>query len=98
MDHHAYMVVQEKAVPMDTLPSLVLRNVTLPSGRVGDITIADGRVTHVGACQGAAEYFDCTGLLVLPAAIDMHVHMRGGTQSVQGRLEERQYECPSPGE
>jgi dihydroorotase len=68
---------------MDTLPSLVLRNVTLPSGRVADITIADGRVTHVGASQGTAEYLDCTGLLVLPAAIDMHVHMRGGTQSAK---------------
>ncbi len=68
---------------MDTLPSLVLRNVTLPSGRVADITLADGRVTHVGACQGTADSLDCTGLLVLPAAIDMHVHMRGGNQSAK---------------
>ncbi len=37
---------------MDTLPSLVLRNVTLPSGRVADITLAEGRVTHVGARPG----------------------------------------------
>jgi len=68
---------------MDTLPSLVLSNVTLPSGRVADITLADGRVTHVGAGQGTADYLDCSGLLVLPAAIDMHVHMRGGNQSVK---------------
>jgi len=68
---------------MDTHPSLVLRNVTLPSGRVVDITLAGGRVTHVGACEATADYFDCTGLLVLPAAIDMHVHMRGGTQSAK---------------
>ncbi len=33
--------------------------------------------------QGTADYLDCTGLLVLPAAIDMHVHMRGGTQSAK---------------
>jgi len=68
---------------MNTLPSLVLRNVTLPSGRVADIALADGRVTHVGAYKGTAECLDCTGLLVLPAAIDMHVHMRGGTQSAK---------------
>ena len=82
---------------MDTLPSLVLRNVTLPSGRVADITLADGRVTHVGASTGTADCLDCTGLLVLPAAIDMHVHMRGGTQSAKGGLEERQYECTCRG-
>jgi dihydroorotase len=68
---------------MDTHSSLVLRNVTLPSGRVADITPADGRVAHVGACQVTADFLDCTGLLVLPAAIDMHVHMRGGSQSAK---------------
>ena len=68
---------------MDTRPSLVLRNVTLPSGRVADIALADGRVTHVGACQVAEDFLECTGLLVLPAAIDMHVHMRGGSQSAK---------------
>jgi dihydroorotase len=68
---------------MDSCPSLVLRNVTLPSGRIADITLADGRVTHVGACSTAADCLDCAGLLVLPAAIDMHVHMRGGSQSAK---------------
>ena len=33
--------------------------------------------------RASAEYLDCTGLLVLPAAIDMHVHMRGGSQSAK---------------
>jgi|WetSurMetagenome_2_1015567.scaffolds.fasta_scaffold27070_2 dihydroorotase len=68
---------------MDTSSSLVLRNVSLPSGRVADVTFAEGRVTHVGSHQGSTEYLDCTGLLVLPAAIDMHVHMRGGSQSAK---------------
>jgi dihydroorotase len=68
---------------MDTLPSLVLGNVTLPSGRVGDVTLAGGRVAHVGARQAGAGCLDCSGLLVLPAAIDMHVHMRGGVQSAK---------------
>jgi dihydroorotase len=73
----------EKADTMDTLPSLVLGNVTLPSGRVTDITLDSGRVAHTGARRAGAEYRDCTGLLVLPAAIDMHVHMRGGVQSAK---------------
>ena len=54
---------------------------TLPSGRVLDITLAEGRVTHAGASQPSSEFIDCTGLIVIPAAIDMHVHMRGGSQS-----------------
>ena len=68
---------------MDTRPSLVLGNVALPSGRVADITLGNGRVTHVGARPLDAEYLDCSGMLVLPAAIDMHVHMRGGVQSAK---------------
>lgn len=68
---------------MDTLPSLVLGNVTLPTGRVADITLLDGRVAHVGAPQGNTDRLDCSGLLVLPAAVDMHVHMRGGAQSAK---------------
>jgi len=68
---------------MDSLHSLVLGNVTLPSGRVADITLAGGRVIHVGAGQKTTEYINCSGYLVVPAAIDMHVHMRGGTQSAK---------------
>jgi dihydroorotase len=68
---------------MDTLQSLVLGNVALPSGRVADITLAGGRVIHVGAGQKTTEYFNCSGYFVIPAAIDMHVHMRGGSQSAK---------------
>jgi dihydroorotase len=68
---------------METLPSLVLGNVTLPSGRVADITLENGMVAHVGARSGSTGILDCRGLLVLPAAIDMHVHMRGGVQSAK---------------
>lgn len=64
-------------------PTLVLQNVTLPSGRVADLTLADGKVSHVGAYKGAAELCDCRGCFVLPAAVDMHVHMRGGVQSAK---------------
>ena len=63
--------------------SLLLKNVSLPDGRVADITIADGIVRHIGAGMPADRAIDCTGLFVLPAATDMHVHMRGGTQSAK---------------
>jgi len=68
---------------MVSRPSLVLRNVSVPGGRTADITITDGHVSHTGAALPAERILDCTGLFVLPAAVDMHVHMRGGRQSVK---------------
>lgn len=64
-------------------PTLVLQNVMLPSGRVADLTLAGGKVSHVGSYKGAAEKCDCRGCFVIPAAVDMHVHMRGGVQSAK---------------
>jgi len=68
-----------------TAPALVLRNVLLPGGRTADITMQEGKVLHAGAGAGgkADRTIDCTGLYVLPAAVDMHVHMRGGPQSAK---------------
>jgi dihydroorotase len=68
---------------MEMRPSLVLQNVSLPDGRVADIAIADGTVRHIGAGIPADRAIDCSGLFVLPAAIDMHVHMRDGIQSAK---------------
>ena len=68
---------------MELRPSLVLQNVSLPDGRVADITITDGTVRHIGAGIPADRVIDCSGLFVLPAAIDMHVHMRDGLQSAK---------------
>jgi dihydroorotase len=59
---------------------LLLKNVHLPEGRIVDISVSDGIVAHAGAGGRADEIIDCTGLLVLPGAIDMHVHMRGGSR------------------
>jgi len=63
--------------------SLVLRNVALPGGRTGDVEIQNGVVGHIGAGVQADVTLDCTGLFVLPAAVDVHVHMRGGSQSAK---------------
>ena len=64
-------------------PSLVLKNASLPDGRVADIAVARGRVLHTGAGGNAGRVIDCTGLFVLPGAVDMHVHLRGGPQSAK---------------
>ena len=60
---------------------LVLRNVKLPTGRSADIVVAGGVVRHVGAAVRAEDEIDCSRLTILPGAVDMHVHMRGGVQS-----------------
>jgi dihydroorotase len=68
---------------MERRPALVLENVQIPDGRTADITVQDGRVAHIGAGTAADRVIDCTGLFVLPAAVDVHVHMRGGSQSAK---------------
>jgi dihydroorotase len=68
---------------MELRPSLLLQNVSLPDGRVADVAITDGTVRHIGAGIPADRVIDCTSLFVLPAATDMHVHMRGGPQSAK---------------
>lgn len=59
---------------------LVLVNVKIPGGRIADITINDGRVSHVGSADRSLPSLDCSRYTVLPAGIDMHVHMRDWTQ------------------
>lgn len=68
---------------MTNRPSLVLRNVALPGGRTGDVEIQNGVVGHIGAGVQADQVLDCTSLIVIPAAVDIHVHMRGGSQSAK---------------
>lgn len=62
---------------------LLLSNVTLPDGRTVDLQVRDGIVVHAGGGAPAHRTIDCRGMFVLPAAVDMHVHMRGGAQSVK---------------
>lgn len=63
--------------------SILLKNASIPGGRVADVLIEDRTVVHIGAGRNADRTIDCTGLLVLPGAVDLHVHMRGGTQSAK---------------
>jgi dihydroorotase len=60
---------------------LVLRDATLPDGRRADIGLKEGKVVHTGAVEKSGDVIDCHGKLLLPAATDMHVHMRGGNQA-----------------
>ncbi len=64
----------------------VLEGVLLPDGRVADLSLAGGKIIHVGAARRADQTIDCSGLLCLPGAVDMHVHMRGG--ATQGYKED----------
>lgn len=77
------IILQGNVICMGSAADLVLKNVTLPEGRVADIIIRDGLVAHAGSAGPAARIIDCSGCLVLPAAVDMHVHMRGGSQSAK---------------
>ncbi len=64
---------------------IILKDVRLPAGRVADVSIANGRVVHIGAiapCSGG-RVINCHGRLGVPAATDMHVHMRDGYQSAK---------------
>ncbi|MDO8841871.1 dihydroorotase [Methanocalculus sp.] len=62
---------------------LVLRSTTLPDGRIADLAFQDGALVSVGSAGRAHEDIRCNGLLCIPAATDMHVHMRGGPQSAK---------------
>lgn len=62
---------------------LVLKDLLIPGGRVGDITILNGKVIHLGAGLRADQTIQCRGKIVIPAAVDMHVHMRSGLQSAK---------------
>ncbi len=59
---------------------LVLRGglLLLPSGHVvGDVAISDGKIVAVGLFEGeAAREIDCSGLALMPGAIDTQVHFR----------------------
>ena len=64
------------------MPTLLLRNgrVIDPSqnlDRVADLWLKDGTVLGVGPQSATADRtLDCTGLIVSPGLIDMHVHLR----------------------
>jgi dihydroorotase len=60
--------------------SILLKNATLPDGRRADLSLAGGIVSHVGAPVHAERVIDCSRFIVMPAATDMHVHMRSGVQ------------------
>ncbi len=65
---------------MSSRCDLVLSDVTLPGGRVADVSIREGLVQHTGAPLPAEQVIPCRGLVVLPGAVDIHVHFRGGIQ------------------
>ncbi len=65
------------------MTELVLSNVRMPDGRIADISIDRGIITHIGSSGVADRVIDCKNQLCIPAATDMHVHMRDGPQAAK---------------
>jgi dihydroorotase len=49
---------------------------------IGDVAIVDGRIAQ-GVAGDGVEEIDCTGLVVAPGLIDLHVHLREPGQSAK---------------
>jgi len=65
------------------MTELVLSNARMPDGRIADISIDHGIITHIGSSGVADRVIDCKNRLCIPAATDMHVHMRDGPQAAK---------------
>ncbi len=65
------------------MSELVLSNARLPDGRIADISIDQGIITHIGSSGHAEKVINCRNRLCIPAATDMHVHMRDGSQAAK---------------
>ena len=77
-----------------SLASSMSRSILLRNGRVidpankrdavGDVLILDGVIACANTAMPAdVETLDCTGLLVTPGLIDLHVHLREPGQSAK---------------
>jgi dihydropyrimidinase len=64
--------------------------VVLPGGLVAaDVLVAGGRIAAIaapGAGGDAAEVVDCTGLVIVPGAIDAHIHLGHGSDIARPRV------------
>lgn len=65
------------------MTELILSNARLPDGRIADISIDHGIITHIGSSDVAERVINCKNQLCIPAAADMHVHMRDGPQAAK---------------
>ncbi|MDR3102438.1 MAG: dihydroorotase [Methanocalculaceae archaeon] len=65
------------------MTDLVLKSARLLDGRVADISITDSVIVHIGSSESGDETIECHSRLSIPAAIDMHVHMRDGLQAAK---------------
>ncbi|MCD5408416.1 hypothetical protein LR090_04200 [Candidatus Bipolaricaulota bacterium] len=59
--------------------------VVAPQGvRVADVLVCDGKIAHVGRVRKQGKVISARGLVLLPGAIDAHVHLAlpvAGTRS-----------------
>ena len=69
---------------MDELTITGAKVVTPQGVRETDVLIQEGKIAHVGRIQKQGEVISARGLLLLPGAIDAHVHLAlpvAGTRS-----------------
>ena len=71
------------------MSELVLSNARMPDGRIADISIDQGIITHIGSSGDAERVINCRNRLCIPAATDMHVHMRDGPQAAKETWKKR---------
>ena len=59
---------------------MLLKNATLLANNkeeTSDVLIKDGKIAEIGQNLNAdTEVIDCTGLLLTPGLVDVHVHLR----------------------
>ncbi|MDO9523172.1 MAG: dihydroorotase [Methanocorpusculum sp.] len=65
------------------MTELILSNARMPDGRIADISIDQGIITHIGSSGHAERVINCRNRLCIPAATDIHVHMRDGSQAAK---------------
>lgn len=51
--------------------------------QISDLLVIDGKISDASSSDISAEIIDCTGLVVAPGLIDLHVHLREPGQSAK---------------
>ena len=65
------------------MTDMILKSAMLPDGRVADVSVTNGIITHIGSSGAAEQIINCRNHLCVPAALDVHVHMRDGPQAAK---------------
>lgn len=88
MTHATHQATDQPTGPADT--RFASGTVLLPGGLAqADVLVTGGRIAAItapGAGGAAAQVIDCTGLTVMPGAIDAHIHLGHGSDIARPRV------------